>query len=179
VAVHGNEVGGPQKRNILLRQSQCLDVGVHFSLQLVLDGSQRKLRCVWEVRADRVDGSLGLTADATDVDVVLHAEALPADHHETRLALTDTWGKALVDHLTTSLHTTLEVLACALRHPRARLAGAPILAPLNELPNGVLLDVIVVRLLADKHFIHSCHAVTEIGAIVPALQVNDPNALAG
>merc|ERR1711994_279282 len=158
---------------------QVLDVIFQLGLQLRLDGLQRKLGRIWKIGgAGRVNGSLGLATDATNVDIVLHPEELLADHHEARFALIDTGTEALVDHLTSGLHSTLEVLACALRLPCARLVGTAVLAPFDELCDSVLLDVIVIRLLQYQHLIHCCHSVTILLTIVLLLEINDPNALA-
>merc|ERR1719384_2915155 len=178
--IYGDKVSGPQKGDVLLRQAESLDVVLQFGLQFRLDGLQRQLSCIWEiVGADRVDGRLGLTADATNVDVVLNAEEFLANHYEARLALVDPGTEALIDHLTTGLHSALEVLARALGFPGARCVSPAILAPLDELFDCVLLDVVVIRLLQNQHFILCCHSVTIVFAVVLFLQLNNPNALSG
>ena len=74
---------------------------------------------------------------------MLNAVEFGTDHHETSLALVNAGQEALVDHLATGLPTALEVLTGALGNPFARLVVAAIHTKLNELCNGVLLDVVV------------------------------------
>merc|ERR1712217_13888 len=176
MSIDGDEVCSPQKRDVLLRQTEGCNVLLQLSLQLRLDGLQRKLSRVREVgRAGRVNGSLGLAAHATDVDVVLNSVQLLANHDKSSFTLVDTRAEALINHLTPSLDSTLEVLARAFGFPCAGLLSAAVLTPFNELCNRVLLDVIVVRLLQYQHFRQICDSVAILLAIVSLLEVNNPN----
>merc|ERR1719296_305465 len=168
-----NEIGSPEQRQLVLGQAQRLQVDGNLILQLLLDIS------VWEVSSIRLENrGLGLATHTTDVDIVLDPVQLRADHHEASLALVDARKEALIHHLTTCLDTTLEVLACALGCPRARLVRPAIDAELDELCHGVLLDVVVVGLLQDQHLIVSGHAIAEVRTILAlVLELDDPNSL--
>merc|ERR1712217_307656 len=180
MSIDRDEVCSPQKRDVLLRQTEGRDVLLQLSLQLRLDCLQRKLSRVREVgRAGRVNGSLGLAAHATDVDVMFNSVQFLADHDKSSFTLVDTRAEALINHLTSSLDSTLEVLACAFGFPCTGLLSAAILTPFNELCNRVLLDVIVVRLLQYQHFRQICDSVAILLAIVPLLKVNNPDSFSG
>merc|ERR1712217_868916 len=165
-----DEVCSPQKRDVLLRQTEGRDVLLQLSFQLRLDCLQRKLSRIREVgRAGRVNGSLGLAAHAADVDVMFNSVQFLADHDKSSFTLVDTRAEALINHLTSSLDSTLEILATAFGFPCTGLLSAAILTPLNELCDRVLLDVVVVRLLQYQHFRQICDSVAILLAIVPLL----------
>merc|ERR1712217_851627 len=140
MSIDRDEVCSPQKRDVLLRQTEGRNVLLQLSLQLRLDCLQRKLSRVREVgRAGRINGSLGLAAYATDVDVMFNSVQFLADHDKSS--------------------STLEILATAFGFPCTGLLSAAILTPLNELCDRVLLDVVVVRLLQYQHFRQICDSV--------------------
>merc|ERR1740139_317037 len=114
VVVHWDEVCRPEQGQGVVCQAQSLQVEGHLVLQLRLHV------LVWEAFiAGLVDRSFGLATDATDVDVVFDPVQLFADHDEACLTLVDARQEALIDHLATSLDTTLEVLTRAFRGPSA------------------------------------------------------------
>merc|ERR1712217_205949 len=180
MSIDRDEVCSPQKRDVLLRQTEGRDVVLQLSLQLRLDCLQRKLSRVREIgRAGWVNGGLGLAANPPNVDVVLNSEQFLANHDKSSFTLVDTRAEALIDHLTSSLGSTFEVLARAFGLPCTGLIRAAILTPLNELCNRVLLDVVVVRLLQNQHFRQICDSVAVLLAIVLFLKFNNPNSFSG
>ena len=81
--------------------------------------------------------------------------------------------------MTTSLRATFEVLASSLRGPFARLVSAAIGAELDELGDGMLLDLVVVRLFQNEDLVVAGRTVAVVGAILVGLQLNDPDSFPG
>mmetsp|Transcript_2472 Transcript_2472/g.6457 ORF Transcript_2472/g.6457 Transcript_2472/m.6457 type:complete len:328 (+) Transcript_2472:570-1553(+) len=125
---------------------------------------------VRRVAADSREAStLGLLVDDHLQDVTHHEHA--------HLALGDARQQALVDELATRLLAALEVLAREGRLPRARLGSRAVHAELDELLDGVVLDVVVVHLHQLELVVVVEHGVPVVLAVVLALQPDEPDAL--
>merc|ERR1712038_1510304 len=109
---------------------------------------------------------------------MLNPVKLPADHHETSLALLDFRQVALVNHLTASFPAALIIFPLAFAIPCSRLLNAAVHAPRNKFTNSVLLKMTVVGLHQNEHLIISNNAIAVVLAVFAALQLHNPDALA-
>mmetsp|Transcript_66579 Transcript_66579/g.192865 ORF Transcript_66579/g.192865 Transcript_66579/m.192865 type:complete len:427 (+) Transcript_66579:60-1340(+) len=173
-----DEVRGPPERDRLLREAQRR----HDLLEILLQELVRQGLELGLLRAVvRVDGPG--TADGGDAALlrllVDDADELVHDQIVAQLAFDDARAEALVDELAAGRLAALQVLAFADRRPSAGLGGAPILAKLEELADGVRLGVVVARLHELQDLVVGAGAVAVVLAIVPRLQLDDPDALPG
>merc|ERR1719443_2424072 len=171
-----NEVTGPPERDRLVRQAER----GHDLVDVVREELLRQVRELGLVRtvvgvdraraADRGDAALlRLLVDDPD--------ELRPDHVVAELTLHDARAEALVHELSAGCLAALQVLACSLGGPRARRIRASVDAPLDELRNGVLLGVVVVRFHQGQHLAVLTTALAESRAVVALLQLDDPDAL--
>mmetsp|Transcript_93890 Transcript_93890/g.287285 ORF Transcript_93890/g.287285 Transcript_93890/m.287285 type:complete len:557 (-) Transcript_93890:164-1834(-) len=153
-----------------------LDVGCELTHAKLLIGDDT-IVVIEILGAGAADG--GHTAGSGHL--VDDAEANRVHHVESQLAFKDAAGKALIRQLTASCLTALEVLPRALARP---LPGSltfvsAVDAPSNELRDGVLFNMVVVRLHQNQLIAVFDTGIPELLAIVTLLQVDDPDAFAG
>ena len=128
-----DEVTGPPERKRLLRKAKRW----HDLVHVIFDEAVRQIGEFFFIRAvERVDGARSAhSRDTARLRLLVDdANELRADHVVAELALDDARAEALVDELTASGLPALQVLARALRRPRARLpwVRAAVQAPLDE-----------------------------------------------
>merc|ERR1719197_1635670 len=171
-----DEVGGPPEGDRLVepeRRHHQVDVlDEEVGGQVLELGLVRPVEGVHRARAADSRNAALLRLLVDDADQLL-ADAVVAE-----LALDDARAEALVDEHATRLLAALEVLADALGRPLARLVGAALGAELDELGDGVLLGMVVVRLHQLEHLAVLARALAVGGAVVAGLELDDPDALA-
>eukprot|EP00976_Prorocentrum_cordatum_P102678 1193156-Prorocentrum_minimum.AAC.5 len=175
VLVAKDEVRGPDEGQGLALQPQ----GVHHLVD-VAHPLLHHLGKLLVVGLELGVGSAGLQGGgqaALGGLLVHNLDALGPDHQAADLALHNARAEALVHQLAAGRLTALEVLAGAGAGPGAALGVAPVHAKLEELADGVLLDVVVVGLSEHQHLVVAQQPVAERLAVVAVLQLDDPDAL--